>query len=156
MEQSMHKLKIIASMLGRGAIYGAGLGTLTGCVLGLPLFMFGGFLGILIGLGVGLGIGAAMGLLIGILTALFFYPLKNIQRYKRSITLFCVALPSIVIPLAVQRFWWGHFTWRLDIVSIMFAVVAMVAGLAFSKWLITWYTREYQMNKASTFPITNE
>ena len=143
----MYKLKIIVSMLGRGTVYGAGLGTLTGCAFSLPLFIFGGFIGILIGLGIGLGIGAITGLVVGIVTILFFYPLQNGRRYKWSITLICAALSAILAPVIFYWFWFGHLTLRLDFTWILFAFVAMIAALSFSKWLTRWYLNEHALNQ---------
>jgi hypothetical protein len=139
----MDRLKIILNMLGRGAIYGAGLGALFGCAFGVPLIIFGGLVGILIGLGIGFGVGIVTGLSVGVITSLFFYPLKNIRYYRLSITLVCIILPAVLVPFIVQWAWFGHFTWNLPSAGIIFAFMAMIAGLVLSKWLIDWYFHRY-------------
>ncbi len=138
----MYKLKIVLMMLGRGAVYGAGLGTLSGCAFGLPFFLFGGFLGFLIGLGIGLGLGIILGFIAGLITVQFFDPLKDTKRYQVVITVICGAVSAVVVPLAVDWFWFGYFTFRLSGASLLFALIALFAGLAFSKWLTAWYIHE--------------
>ena len=140
----MNKFKVILDIWGHGAIYGAGIGTLFGCAFGLPLMIFGGLLVILIGLGVGFGLGltlgAVNGFFAGIITLRFFYPLRDIRRYRLVITLICVIIPAAVAPFVLQWVWFGHFSWSLQSGWFIFALMAMIAGLFVSHWLTTWYT----------------
>jgi hypothetical protein len=143
----MYKLKVILIMLGRGAAYGAVLGTLSGCAFGLPFFLFGGFLGFFIGLCIGLGLGIILGFIAGLITVQFFYPPKDTKRYQVVIMLICGTVSAVIVPLAVDWFWFGYFTLRFSGASILFAFIAIIAGLAFSKWLTAWYIREGQAGR---------
>jgi uncharacterized membrane-anchored protein YitT (DUF2179 family) len=110
--------QIVLRSLITGLLAGLGLGVILGILSGLML----GILALIFAVGIGFVTGAVLGLLngvlIGLITCVWFTPVQDEKRYRRTVCGWCIAV-SISVPVLAHQYpiavftgpvaWWaGH------------------------------------------------
>ena len=122
---------------------------LVGALAAILIFaLIGSVMGALFGVPSGLVVGIALGVLLGLLTRAFFYPLKNVQRYRWTIA---IVSGLFTAPIA----WFCFFSIMLfyanrdaaDVrgLAVIVLVPALIAGVGaglMSRLIANWYESE--------------
>ncbi|MDY6936961.1 MAG: serine/threonine-protein kinase [Cyanobacteriota bacterium] len=148
----------LAMGTGAGAVYGGIYGAINGLFMGIVetstqsvgIVLIAIAVGAGSGAGVGLWVGAANALLVGLLTRLFFFPLKNVRRYRRVLSFLTPAVGTLAgmfgffFPFFISLMGSMTDTQIYAIVLTFNIIPSIVLGLsmgAISKLFARWYER---------------
>ena len=111
------------------------------------LALIGAVVGALFGVPSGIVVGLGNGLLLGILSRAFFFPLKDVRVYRRTITIVSAVFSTIsacICFIAIALFYANRNAANVPALAALFAIPALVSGvcaLFISQTIARWYEK---------------
>lgn len=124
-------LFLVAGLVSENSFQPSDTGALVGGVLFFALI--GAVMGALFGVPTGLVVGLWDGLLVGLITRAFFFPLKDVQTYRRVIAITCVVFTTIASWLgflAIMLFYANRDKANVPALAVGAIIPALIAGIA--------------------------
>ena len=137
MPQPLTKSQIVSAIMLRMSLYGFAFGAIVGAVAGIVLSpaLYALIIGAIMGLILSVPVGIVIGLLDSLITVGWFYPLKDVERYRLIIGVSMFLVPGvcmwILLTFLAVNFGFGF----QGAVAIG---VAITAGMA-SQLIAGWY-----------------